>query len=78
MGRLGRTATAEAPPDDAGPLRAIVLPGDECDHGQCPSTVAVSITLTDGRALGFCGHHGRKCHDRMILLGIVLAYERVG
>jgi hypothetical protein len=78
MGRLGRTATAEVPPDDAGLVPGIVLPGEECDHRECPSAVAVSITLTDGRVLGFCGHHGRECHDRMILRGIVRSYARVG
>jgi hypothetical protein len=48
----------------------MVLPGDECDQGQCPSAVAVSVTLQGGRVLGFCGHHGSLRYREMIARGL--------
>ena len=68
MGRL--TRTAEVPLDDAGWVPAIVLPGDECDQGGCPSAVAVSVTLLSGLVLGFCGHHGSVCYRQMLARGL--------
>jgi len=68
---MGRSAaTAGAPPEDSpGWAPRIVLPGEQCDHRDCPSTVQVSITVPGG-VLGFCGHHGRECYRQMISRGI--------
>jgi hypothetical protein len=75
MGRLAATVAA-SPADDPGWVPPVVLPGEECDHGNCPSTVQVSITLPDGKVLGFCGHHGREHSRQLASRGI--QPERVG
>jgi hypothetical protein len=69
-----RAAVREGPPEEEALSRVpvIVLPGEDCDHGECPSTVQVSITLPGGRVLGFCGHHGREAHAQMTARGIVV------
>jgi hypothetical protein len=62
-------------PDAECLVPSVVLPGEECDHGACPSTVQVSITLPGDLVLGFCAHHGRQCHRQMNGRGLL---ERVG
>ena len=79
MGRLAGTVREAPPEDDPGWAPLIVLPGEECDHGGCPSAVQVSITLPGGAVLGFCAHHGRTCFLQMIKLGVKARQpERVG